>query len=96
MAYATSKPVARLDAVERNEDFVKAKPLIQVGIAFIFLAIVAVTYRGGDAHREQTVQIWPVQVGVDAMKTLARFPLMIGLVLAGGVGLVALGVRKSS
>jgi len=75
---------------------VNAKPLIQVGIAFIFLAIVAFTYRGGDTSPDQTALIWPAQAGVDAMKTLARSPLMIGLVLAGGVGLVALGVRKPS
>jgi hypothetical protein len=30
------------------------------------------------------------------MKSLARSPLMAGLVLVGGVGLVVLGVRKSS
>ena len=74
-----------------------AKPLIQAGIAFIFLAIVAFSYRGGiDIGSEQTALIWPAQAGVDAMKTLARSPLMAGLVLAGGIGLVALGVRKSS
>ena len=74
-----------------------AKPLIQAGIAFIFLAIVAFAYRGNiDIGSDQAGQIWPVQAGVDAMKTLARSPLMIGLVLAGGVGLVALGVRKPS
>jgi len=75
---------------------VDGKPLIQVGIAFIFLGIVAYTYRGGDARRESAPQIWPVRAGVDAMKTLARSPLMIGLVLAGGIGLVAIEVRKSS
>ena len=74
-----------------------AKPLIQVGIAFIFLGIVAFAYRSGrDIISEKTVQIWPVQVGVDAMKTLALSPLMSGLVIAGGIGLVALGVRKSA
>jgi hypothetical protein len=81
----------------RNEGFVNAKPLIQVGIAFIFIGIVAFTYRGGaDISREQTVQIWTVQAGVDAMKTLALSPLMSGLVLGGGVVLVAVGIRKSA
>jgi len=75
---------------------VDAKPLIQVGIAFIFLAIVAFTYRGGDPRGERTGQIWPVQAGVEAMQILAGSPLMTGLVLIGGIGLVALGVRKSS
>lgn len=74
-----------------------AKPLIQAGIAFIFLAIVAFAYRGNiDIGSDQTAQIWPVQAGVDAIKTLARSPLMAGLVLAGGVGLVVFGVRKPS
>lgn len=73
-----------------------AKPLIQVGIAFIFLAIVAFTYRGGDSRGERSGQIWPVQAGVEAMQILAGSPLGTGLVLIGGIGLVALGVRKSS
>jgi hypothetical protein len=76
---------------------VDAKPLIQVGIAFIFLGIVAFSYRGGDdTSREQTVQIWTVQAGADAMKTLALSPLLAGLVLAGGVALVVVGIRKSA
>ena len=74
-----------------------AKPLIQLGIALIFLGIVAFTYRGGsDTNSEKTVQVWPVQAGADAMKTLALSPLIAGLVLAGGVGLVAVGIRKSA
>jgi hypothetical protein len=76
---------------------VDAKPLIQVGIAFIFLGIVAFFYRGAiDIGSDPTVQIWPVKAGVAALKTLARSPLLASLVLAGGIGLVALGVRKSS
>jgi hypothetical protein len=75
---------------------VDGKPLIQVGIAFIFLGIVAFSYRGGDARREPTEQIWPVRAGVAAMKSLARSPLMIGLILVSGIGLVTIGVRKSS
>ena len=71
-----------------------AKPLIQVGIAFIFLGIVAFTYHGGaDTSREQSGQIWTVQAGADAMKTLALSPLSAGLVLVTGVALVD---RKST
>ena len=73
-----------------------AKPLIQVGIAFIFLAIVALTYRVGETGRDQNVQLMPVQAVVEAIKSLARSPLMIGSVLVCGVGLVTVGVRKSS
>ena len=74
-----------------------AKPLIQVGIAFILLGIVAFTYQGGtDSSREQPSQLWTVQAGADAMKTLALSPLSAGLVLVTGVGLVAIGIRKSA
>lgn len=73
-----------------------AKPLIQAGIALIFIGVVAFTYRGGELGGERSLQIWPVQAGVDALKTLALSPLISGLVLASGIGLVALGIRKSS
>ena len=74
-----------------------AKPLIQVGIAFIFLGIVAFTYQdGADTSAEQPGQIWTVQAGADAMKTLALSPLSAGLVLVTGVGLVAIGIHKSA
>lgn len=75
---------------------VYAKPLIQAGIALIFLAIVAFTYRGGDLGGVRSEQIWLVRAGVDALKSLALSPLSSALVLAAGIGLVALGVRKSA
>jgi hypothetical protein len=76
---------------------VNAKPLIRVGIAFIFLGIVAYTYQeGGDTSREPASQIWTVQAGADAMKTLALSPLSAAVVLVTGVGLVAIGTRKSA
>jgi hypothetical protein len=77
---------------------VYAKPLIQVGIALIFLAIVAFTYKGagGAGNREQGVQLWPVRAGIDAMKALAQSPVATGLVFVSGIGLVALGARKTS
>jgi hypothetical protein len=75
---------------------VGSKSLIQLGVAFILLGIVAFTYRAGDIGGESAIPIWTVRVGVDAMKTLAQAPLIAALVLATGVGLVALGVRKSA
>ena len=74
-----------------------AKPLIQVGIvSFILLGIVAFTYQdGADTSHQQAGQIWTVQASADAMKTLASSPLSAGLVLVTGVGLVAIGIRKS-
>lgn len=72
-----------------------ARPLIQAGIALIFLALVAFTYRGGDLGGDRALQIWLVRAGVDAMASLALSPLISGLMLASGIGLVALGVRRS-
>ena len=80
-----------------NDDSVNAKPLIQVGIAFILLGIVAFTYQdGADTSGEYPGQIWTVQAGADAMKALALSPLSAGAVLVTGVGLVAIGIRKSA
>ncbi|MGH7888053.1 MAG: DUF3185 domain-containing protein [Candidatus Binatia bacterium] len=73
------------------------KPIIHVGIALILLGIVAFTYQGGsDTSREKAVEIGSMQAGVDAMKTILISPLLGGLVLAGGIILVAVGIRKSA
>ena len=64
-----------------------AKPLIQVGIAFILLGIVAFTYQdGADTSGDHPGQIWTVQAGADAMKALALSPLSAGA-LEGPTGL---------
>ena len=85
------------NAAEGNDDSVNAKPLIQVGIAFILLGIVAFTYQdGADTSSDHPGQIWTVQAGADAMKALALSPLSAGAVLVTGVGLVAIGIRKSA
>ena len=86
-----------LNADTGNEDSVNAKPLIQVGIAFILLGIVAFTYQdGADTSGDHPGQIWTVQAGADGMKALALSPLSAGVVLVTGVGLVAIGIHKST
>jgi hypothetical protein len=62
---------------------VNAKPLIQAGIAFIFLDRRLRLSRGDTS--DQTAQIWPVQAGVAAMASCS-FVADGGLVLARGVG----------
>ena len=73
------------------------KPIIHVGIALILLGIVAFTYQGGsDISREKAVDIGPVLARVDTKKTILISPLLGGIVLVGGIILVAVGIKKSS
>ena len=73
------------------------KPIIHIGIALILLGIVAFTYQGGsDTTREKAADIGFVQARVDTMKTILISPLVGGLVLVGGIVLVAVGIKKSA
>lgn len=74
-----------------------AKPIIHVGIALVLFGIAAFIYQGiSYTSREMVVDIGPLQAGVDAKKTVPLSPLMGGLVLAGGIVLVVVGIKKSS
>jgi len=76
---------------------VNTKPIIHIGIALILLGIVAFTYQGGsDTTREKAADIGFVQARVDTMKTILISPLVGGLVLVGGIVLVAVGIKKSA
>ena len=73
------------------------KPIMLVGIVLILLGIVAFTYQGiSYTSREKVVDIGPLQASVDTKKTIPLPPILGGLVLAGGIILVALGAKKSS
>jgi uncharacterized membrane protein HdeD (DUF308 family) len=77
--------------------FVKAKPIIQVGIALILLGIVAFSYQGGsDTSHEKTVDTRGIQAHIDTRQTTAISPVLGGLVLVSGIVLVVVGVKKSS
>jgi uncharacterized membrane protein len=74
-----------------------SKPIIQVGIALVFLGIVAFTYQGGrDTDLTKAVDVELVQAGIDTKKTLPVSPVLGGLVLVGGIVLVFVGIKKSS
>lgn len=74
-----------------------AKPIIHVGIALILLGVVAFTYQGGgDTSDEKTVDNRSLQAAIDTKQTLTISPVLGGLVLVGGIVLVAVGVKKSS
>jgi uncharacterized membrane protein len=73
------------------------KPIIHVGIALILLGIAAFIYQGiSYTSREKVVDIGPLKANIDTRKTIPLSPLMGGLVLAGGIVLVVVGIKKSS
>ncbi len=73
------------------------KPITLVGIALIVLGIVAFTYQGINyTSRETVIDIGPLHATADTQKTIPLSPLLGGLVLVGGIGLVGVGANKSS
>ena len=73
-----------------------AKPIIQVGIALIFLGLTAFIHPGArPSNREMLVAVGLVQSGTDDPKLSFLSPLTGGLVVASGIVLVFIGIKKS-
>ena len=73
-----------------------SKSIIQVGIAFILLGIVAFTYqRDNDSVSESVVASVPVHASVEAPRAVPISYIAGGLVVIGGIVLVTVGVKKS-
>jgi hypothetical protein len=73
-----------------------AKPIIQVGIALIFLGLTAFIHRGASpSNRELLVAVGLVQSGTDDPKLGFLSPLTGGLVVVSGIVLVFIGIKKS-
>jgi hypothetical protein len=73
-----------------------AKPIIQVGIGLIFLGLAGFIQPGASpSNRELLVAIGLVQSGTDDPKLGFLSPLTGGLVVASGIALVFVGIKKS-
>jgi uncharacterized membrane protein len=73
------------------------KSITLIGIALIFLGIVAFAYQGiSYTSREKVIDVGPLQASVDTKKTIPLSPLLGGLVFVGGIVLVVVGVKKSA
>jgi hypothetical protein len=76
---------------------VNTKSIIQIGIAFILLGVVAFTYHwGNDTVDEGGVGPATVQASVDAKSAIPISYILGGLVFLGGIVLVTVGVKRSS
>jgi uncharacterized membrane protein len=71
------------------------KPATIVGIVLILLGIVALSYnRITYTTKEKIVDIGPIEATAEKEKSIPLPPLLGGLLLIAGVGLVAVGYKK--
>jgi uncharacterized membrane protein len=72
------------------------KPALLIGILLILLGIVALSYeRTTYRTKEKIIDIGPLQATAEREKSIPLPPLLGGLALVAGIGLVAVGYRKS-
>jgi hypothetical protein len=71
------------------------KPALIVGIVLILLGIVGLSYnRITYTTKEKIVEIGPITATADKEKSIPISPVLGGLALVAGVGLVAVGYKK--
>jgi hypothetical protein len=71
------------------------KPKIIIAIILIALGIAALAYQGITyTTREKVVDIGPIQVTSEKTKTIPLTPIIGVIVLAGGIVLLVMGVKK--
>ncbi len=71
------------------------KSAIVIGIVLILLGIVALSYnRITYTTKEKIVEIGPLQATAEKEKSIPLPPMLGGLALVAGVGLIALGYKK--
>lgn len=71
------------------------KPLILAGIALILLGILALSYnRISYTSKERILDIGPIEATAEKEKSIPLPPLLGGLVLVAGIGLVAAAYKK--
>ena len=71
------------------------KPLMLVGIALILLGILGLSYnRISYTSKEKILDIGPIEATAEKEKSIPLPPLLGGLVLVAGIGLVAAAYKK--
>jgi hypothetical protein len=71
------------------------KPVLLIGIALILLGIVALSYeRITYTTKEKIIDIGPLEATTEREKSIPLPPLLGGLALVAGIGLVAVGYRN--
>jgi hypothetical protein len=71
------------------------KPVMLIGIVLIVLGAVALAYQGITyTTQEKVVDLGPLKITKEEKKTVPLPPILGGLALAAGVGLVVVGSRS--
>jgi len=71
------------------------KPIMLAGILLIVLGFFTIAYRGITyTKREKIAEIGPIEATKESHKTIPLSPILGGLAIAGGIGLVVVGVKK--
>jgi hypothetical protein len=71
------------------------KPLMLTGITLIMLGILGLSYnRISYTSKEKILDIGPIEATAEKEKSIPLPPLLGGLVLVAGIGLVAAGYKK--
>ena len=71
------------------------KPIMLAGIGLILLGIVGLSYNQITyTSKEKILDIGPIQATAEKEKSIPLPPLLGGLVLVVGIGLVAVGYKK--
>lgn len=72
------------------------KPIMIIGLLLIVFGIGALAYQGITyTSREKILDIGPIQASADTEKTIPLPPIVGGLAIVCGVGLVVVGRKKS-
>jgi len=71
------------------------KPFLLIGVALILLGILALSYnRITYTAREKIVDVGPLVATAEREKSIPLPPLLGGLALVAGVGVIAAGYKK--
>lgn len=71
------------------------KPIMLIGLVLIVLGIGVLAYQGFTyTSREKIVDIGPLHASADTEKTIPLSPIVGGVAIACGVGLVIIGRKK--
>jgi hypothetical protein len=71
-------------------------PLIAIGVILAILGAAALGWQKiSYTTRDTVVDVGPVKVTADNKKDLPLSPILGGIAMAGGVGLIVLGTRKA-
>lgn len=73
------------------------KSISLVGILLVVLGALALAYQGITyTHREKVLDVGPIHATRDTQKRIPLPPILGGLALLGGVGLLAAGARQKA